>query len=270
MDTFLQTLRQPPPVLVAGLILIYFLAALLVSWLARRIVQRLLALRIIFPSRRYMSRERQQTLVGLVSSLVTLLAFIVAFLAALSLFVEADTLIWVVGLFSAAFGLGARALVADVLAGGRFIFRNTFAIGEKIELTVAGTKVEGTVEEVNVTNTMVRAPTGEVFVVPNGDITVIRNFSRAPYSTVVLRFKVPSDQVLRARETLEAMSQEAADVLAALTEPWKVISTSEELGSQFELTVTGHTPYGKAASLKLEMADLISRRLQEAGIEVKD
>lgn len=270
MNAFLARLSDPGPLLTVALIVLYLAVAVIISLASRHLARRLLGLRILVPGKRNMTPERQQTLVGLIGSLVTLLVFVLAFLSMLSLFVAADTLIWVVGLFSAAFGLGARSFVADVLAGGRFIFRNTFAIGEKVELSVGVATVEGTVEEVNVTNTQVRAPTGEVYVVPNGDITIIRNFSRAPYSTARLRFCVRSEQLLAARATLEALGQEAAAALPELTEPWQVISTADTLSNKMELTVLAHTPYGKAATLKLAMADLIYRRLHAADIELVD
>ena len=104
-----------------------------------------------------MAQSRRTTLESLLGSLISMVAFVVAALGTFSLFVDSERLIWIIGLFSAAFGLGARSLVADILAGTRFIFRNTFAIGEKVELSVGGSAVEGTVEEVNVTNTMLRA-----------------------------------------------------------------------------------------------------------------
>ena len=131
--------------------------------------------------------------------------------------------------------------MADVLAGGRFLFRNTFAIGEKVELIVGATTVEGTVEEVNVTNTMVRSPNGELYVVPNGDISVIRNFSRAPFSSTKIRFSVPSGRLTEALDVLERLGQEAPVLLPDLTEPWQVISTVVTLGAKAEVTVIAYT-----------------------------
>ena len=160
--------------------------------------------------------------------------------------------------------------MADVLAGGRFLFRNTFAIGEKVELVVGATTVEGTVEEVNVTNTLVRSPNGELFVVPNGDISVIRNFSRAPFSSTKIRFSVRSAQLVETLDLLERLGEEALGLLPDLTEPWQVISTSETLGAKSEITVVAHTNFAKAASLRLQIFGLINQRLTEAGIELLD
>jgi hypothetical protein len=43
---------------------------------------------------------------------------------------------------------------------------------------------------VNVRNTLVCAPTGELFTVPNGEIGVVRNFSRANLSAPKIKLNV--------------------------------------------------------------------------------
>lgn len=265
-----QLANTPGWLLVLGALALYFVAALVFSLLSRPLARSIVRVGRRLPGRRVMASPRQKTLESLIASLLTLLAFIAAMFGAFSLFVDSERLIWIIGLFSAAFGLGARALVADVLAGARFIFRNTFAIGEKVELSVAGVTVEGNVEEVNVTNTLVRAPSGEAYVVPNGDISVIRNFSRAPYSNARICVFVKSEHLSRALVALNALSTTAGDALAELIEPFQVLSTSDTLGNKVELTIMAHCAYAKAASVKLRLMDLVYRQLREAGVEVLD
>ncbi len=251
-----------------GGIAIYFLFAVLASLLSRYLARPFVALGRRLPGKRAMAQPRQKTLESLIGSLISLVAFIVAVLGTFSLFVDSERLIWIVGLFSAAFGLAARSLVADILAGTRFIFRNTFAIGEKVELTVGGATVEGTVEEVNVTNTLLRAASGELYVVPNGDIMVIRNFSRAPYSSARVRLVVNSEELGKAIAVLEEMSESASQWLPELVEPFQVLSTSDSMSNKVELTVMAHCSFAKAATIKLRLMDLIYRRLREAGVEL--
>ncbi len=254
-----------------AIIAAYFVLALLLSLLSRRIARRILGLgHTMLPRRARASAERRQTLEGLISSLISFVAVAIAIIATLSLFVEPGTLLWIVGLFSAAFGLGARGLVSNVLYGASFIFRNTFTIGEKVEITIGMVTVEGIIEEVNLTNTLVRAPTGELYVVPNGDIGVIRNFSRAPFSAARIKITVRTEELTRTLELLRQLAPEAVSLLPDLTEPWQVLSTSEAMGNKTELTVMAHTAFGKAASLKLHIFDLIHRRLHEAGIALVD
>ncbi len=265
-----QVTDTPGVLLILAAIALYFLTALVLSLLSRRLARPIVALSRRLPGRRLMSPSRQKTLESLIASLITLIAFVAAMLGTFSLFVNSERLIWIIGLFSAAFGLGARAVVADILAGARFIFRNTFAIGEKVELSVAGVTVEGTVEEVNVTNTLVRAQSGEAYVVPNGDISVIRNFSRAPYSSARIRVAVKSEHLARSLDALEALSAGVRDHLADLIEPFQVLSTSDTLGNKVELTIMAHCAYARAATVKLRLMDLVYRQLRDAGVDVMD
>jgi len=253
-----------------GIIAAYFLVAVLISLLARYLARPLVALGRWLPGKRGMAQSRRTTLESLIGSLISMVAFVVAALGTFSLFVEPERLIWIIGLFSAAFGLGARSFVADILAGTRFIFRNTFAIGEKVALSVGGNAVEGTVEEVNVTNTMLRAASGESYVVPNGDIMVIRNFSRAPYSSARVKFVVNSAELGKTITVLEETSEKGGQTLPELIEPFQVFSTSESMGNKVELTVMAHCSFAKAATIRLRLMDLIYRRLREAGVELLD
>lgn len=265
-----QVSDTPGVLLILGAIALYFVAALVFSLVARRLARPVVLLARRLPGHRVMSPLRQKTLESLIASLISLIAFIIAMFGIFSLFVNSERLIWIIGLFSAAFGLGARALVADILAGTRFIFRNTFAIGEKVELNVAGVSVEGTIEEANVTNTLVRAQSGEAFVVPNGDISVIRNFSRAPYSSARIQFFVKSEQLSRALDALDAISSTIGTALPEVIEPFQVLSTSDMMGNKVQLTIMAHCGYARAATVKLRLMDLVYQQLRKAEVEVVD
>jgi small conductance mechanosensitive channel len=260
----------PEPLVNAAVIAAYLLGAILVSLLSRKIARPLVLLGRRVPGKPAMAPSRQRTLESLIASLISLLAFVIALFGAFSFFVDSERLIWIVGLFSAAFGLGARSLVADILAGMRFIFRNTFTIGEKVELAVGGIKVEGTVEEVNVTNTLVRATSGEANIVPNGDIVVITNFSRAPYSSAKIKVFVRSAQLGAALDALAAAAVDAKEDFPDILEPFQVLSTSDSMSNKVELTIMAHCLYAKAATVKLRLMEMVYRRLTEVGVEVMD
>ena len=118
----------------------FFLLAWLLSRLAGILSRRVIRLGGLASQR---SRpERQKTLYGLVQGIITVTFFIVAVLLSLSQFVETTTLVWMIGLFGAGFGLSARPLISDVMAGTSFIFEDTFAVGEKVEML----DIEGIIE----------------------------------------------------------------------------------------------------------------------------
>lgn len=245
-------------------------AAFLVAWIfhlfSGRLARRLVTFNRFTAEGRRLRPERRRTLSGLLSNAISLAAFTAAILFSVGYFVGAETLVWVVGLFSAAFGLGARPLVNDFLAGLSFIFEDTFDVGEKVEIL----DVEGVIEKVTLRVTHLRAPTGELYVIPNGDIRVIRNFSRGRFSSVTVRVKVPAGDLNRTLELLEGLGEEAVVVLPGLLEPWQILSESGALGENTELTLLTRARFGYAAEMRLRLLAFIQERLSEAGITLAD
>lgn len=213
--------------------------------------------------------ERRKTVEALASSAISLLAFVLAAVFVLSRYVAPDTLIWVVGLFSAAFGFAARPVVSDWMAGLSFIFRDTFDVGDKVEFMIMGASVpiEGVIERINVSDCVLRAPTGETFTVPNGEIRVVRNFTRGAFSGVRLKLLVPVADLARALPTLEALAEEAPALLPDLLEPWRLIATDTPVGDKAELMLIARSRHGEGAQLKLDILALLQARLTEAGIK---
>ena len=243
---------------------LYFALAWFVHRLAGRISRSLVRISKLTQKSRRPSLERQQTLQSLVSSAISLAAFLLAFLMAAALFVEVSTLIWMVGLLSAGFGLSARPLISDLFAGVGFIFEDTFAVGEKVE--VLG--LEGVIEAINLRTTWMRSPTGELYVIPNGEIRTIRNFSRGLFSPLSLTLRMSSANLGKALPILEALGKEAVLLLPNLLEPWQVISPSGVIGLQTELELVARARFGKAAEMLPRLLALVQEHLQEAGVEL--
>ncbi len=247
---------------ILGLILI----GAAVAWFSRRLARLFVRFNRLGPRRRRPDVQREETLVRLYASLLTAVAIGVVVMLILRLFIDASQIIWVIGLFSAGFGLGARVLVADLIAGGGYIGRNTFAIGEKVEFVVGATKVEGIVEDVNMRSTLVRSTTGEVYTVPNGEIGIIRNFSRGQFSGAEWKVSVPTTQLALAIETLNRLGVEADAAFQCLIDPWTVLMTDATISSTTTLTLVAHFEYGQAAAFKPRVAAYIYDGLAAAGI----
>ena len=235
----------------------------LTSW---RLAGRLVNLNRFASDERRTSPERKRTLQGLIANAISLLAFISAIIFSISRFVDAQTIVWMVGLFSAAFGLGARPLVNDFLAGASFIFEDTYDVGEKVEIL----GVEGVIERVTLRVTIMRAPSGELLVVPNGDVRIVRNYSRGRFSTVTLKVKVAAEDLKRTLELLEGIGEEAVMSLPNLLEPWQIISESGAIGERTELTLVTKARFGHAAELRPRLLAFVQQRLAEQDITLSD
>ncbi len=243
-------------------IIIFYLIAWLFSFITRRIARWWMKLRRISDRIQKSRLERRKTLEGLWCNAINFIAYIVATLASLSLFVDFDTLVWVVGLFSAAFGLSARPIISDYLTGIGFIFEDTFAVGEKVEIL----EMEGVIEAINLRNTWMRSSSGELYMIPNGEIRVVRNFSRGKFSAANVSIKIAAEDFGRCLSLLEELGQEAVASLPNLLEPWQVISIDGAIGQHAELNLLAKARFGKAAEMRPRLLALVQDQLSEAGI----
>ncbi len=243
-------------------IALFYLAAWMIHRLSRVIARRLVRLSRLTPKGREIRPERRETLRAMFASVISFVAVVAATIASVGRFVTFDTLVWVVGLFSAAFGLSARPLISDVLAGIGLIFEDTFAVGEKVEIL----GVEGIIEAVNLRTTFLRAPTGELYILPNGEIRVVRNFSRGRFSIVKVTLKIAAADINNALAVLEELGDEAVVLLPNLLEPWQVLSESGVIGQQMELTLMAKARFGQAAEMRPRLLAVVQDRLSENDI----
>lgn len=265
MTRFLDFLQSYPWVEIAFKILAFFILAVFIQRISGWLVKPVSAILRLRPGKTHRP-ERRETLKSLLASGIGMMAYIIAGIASVGLFVSADTLVWIVGLFSAAFGLAARPLISDIMTGVGFIFEDTFAVGEKVELL----EIEGVVEAINLRTSLLRAPSGELFVIPNGEIRTIRNFSRGRFSTTNIHMKIPAADLSKALPILENLGREAVLLLPNLLETWQVISVEGVLGQQTELTILAKARFGMAAEMRPRLLALIQEKLTEAGIQPVD
>lgn len=248
-------------------ITIAFAIALLVRRISRFLAKPFVRLGQFASRKKIMSDERRQTLRGLFASIISFFAFTLALFFALSRFIDTNTLVWVAGLFSAAFGLGARPLVSDFLSGVGFLFEDTFDVGEKVEIH-AGVTVEGVIEMVNLRTTLIRAPEGEIYTVPNGEIRVVRNFSRGIFSIARITLHVAAEDLQRTLEQLENMAEDAVLHLPNLLEPWHVYSETGALGANTQLTIVAKARFGRAADMRPRLLTFVQERLTHENIHL--
>ena len=115
-------------------IAIIFIIAWVIRWLSNLLSSVYLVFYQLSPRHKNLSIERRNTLQGLFASIIRFTAVAAAVVGSVALFIEAETLIWVIGLFSAAFGFGARPIISDIMAGLAFMAEDNFAVGDKVEI----------------------------------------------------------------------------------------------------------------------------------------
>jgi small conductance mechanosensitive channel len=125
-------------------------------------------------------------------SLVTLLYVVVIVLVMVRLDVPLTAIVAPATVAGVALGFGAQRMVQDLMGGMFVIAERQYGYGDVIRVLSPGstTGVLGTVEDVTLRITRLRTPSGELLVVPNGDIRQVVNLSR-DWARAVIDVPVP-------------------------------------------------------------------------------
>jgi len=115
---------------------------------------------------------------------------------------------------------------------------------------------------------LVRSPTGELFTLPNGEIRIVRNFSRGKFSNANISLFVSPQDVGHATEVLKDLGTEIFSQMDDLLEPYQVVGSNNLSGSKVEIIVAAKAAYGRAADLRLRLMDRIQERLHSENIEL--
>jgi len=128
------------------------------------------------------SRQRARTLGGLFRTTTTVAVYVLALLLALGeIGFDLGPLIAGAGIVGFAVGFGAQSMVSDIIAGIFILVEDQYAEGDWVDLGDAS----GTVEGVNLRTTVLRDIAGSQWVVPNGEIRQVCNFSQDFGKTVL-------------------------------------------------------------------------------------
>ncbi|GIO23975.1 mechanosensitive ion channel family protein [Oceanobacillus sp. J11TS1] len=202
------------------IVMIVFLAWLVVR-VFRKIVDKLFVQRRSGPIR--IPKRREDTLTKLIKNVVAYVVYFMAIVMVLQVFnFQIGPLLAGAGVAGLAIGFGAQNLVRDVISGFFIIFEDQFAVGDYI--STAG--VEGTVDEIGLRTSKIVSWTGELNIVPNGNITQVINYS-ARNGLAVVDVNVPYESDVA---QVEKIIQEVAETLPDKYE--FILSVPEVIGVQ--------------------------------------
>jgi small-conductance mechanosensitive channel len=171
--------------MVALRIAFIILLAVVVVRVGKIIIRRLFKIQVKGPLRQ--SERREKTLLKLLENALSYVVYFSAILAILSEFIiDIRGLLAGAGVLGLAVGFGAQSLVKDVITGFFILFEDQFSVGDYVKIGTA----EGVVEEIGLRTTKIKSFTGEIYILPNGTISQVVNFSMKN-SLSIVDVKVP-------------------------------------------------------------------------------
>ncbi|MCG8402329.1 MAG: mechanosensitive ion channel family protein [Firmicutes bacterium] len=228
-----------------------------------------LAIKQIFQRREFkddlIESRRAQTLEVLLRSMLTYIVFFLAALTILQIFnVNTSAILASAGILGLAVGFGAQNLVKDVLSGFFILFENQFNVGDYVE--TAG--VVGTVEEVGLRTCKIRQWTGELHVIPNGEITRVTNYNRGPMLALVTVGIAYEEDIDQAIDVMQQECARASREIDTILDTPLVQGVTELADSSVNIRTIAPTKPGEHWAVERELLRRFKYALDRAGIEI--
>jgi moderate conductance mechanosensitive channel len=173
----------------------------------------------------------------------------------------------VIGAAIVALGIGARSLVADVLAGLAIVFEDQFAVGETIQV---GT-IAGKVEQLTLRRTVMRDARGAVVTLGNSEIRSVANVSRdwsAAIVDITVGVEEPLERALQALETASSALRADAAWSQAIVDGPRVLGVQDYGRSGPTLRVQVRTTPLRQDEVARELRRRIQMEFQRHRIEI--
>jgi moderate conductance mechanosensitive channel len=133
--------------------------------------------------------QRVRTIAGVLDTISFLLIVVGAIVYVMVIWgIPITPLVAGLGVVGVAVGFGAQDFVKDVIAGFFVLLEDQYAIGDVVEIAGVG----GTVEEIQLRTTVLRALDGAMHHVPNGEVRVASNLT-PDYGRIVVDVGVTYD-----------------------------------------------------------------------------
>ncbi|MDM5335665.1 mechanosensitive ion channel family protein [Ureibacillus composti] len=230
----------------------------LVILIGKKLITRIFGLRMKTPINQ--SERRSKTIVKLLHSVLSYVVYFSAIIAILSaLKIQVMGLLAGAGIAGLAIGFGAQSLVKDVITGFFIILEDQFGVGDYIRLNAA----EGTVVEIGLRTTKIIGSTGEQYIIPNGLITDVINYS-VNNSKAIIDMQVGIDADIEKVENL------VTDYLNTLPEQFEELITvpsflgvQNVVGTEVTIRIIAETKplqhYGIARVIRRDVKDLLDK-----------
>jgi moderate conductance mechanosensitive channel len=165
-----------------------------------------------FYARRFVSRfiPRVSTYAGITKSVAGVIIFLALLLEILNVWhVNIVPALGAAGVLGVIIGVGAQAIVRDVLTGIFFLFEDAFDVGDGVELVTTNGTIQGVVDKVSLREVRLIDDRGHLTSVPYGSIVYTSNATRLPLR-LTIDFTVPlKDQIGALRKQLASIAEDA-------------------------------------------------------------
>ena len=263
---FWQALEWQQIALSVIIVFIQILLALIIFFIVKRVGR--YVIEKIF--KRYMKEKhlvpnRLNTLYKLSKNIFNAVLYFFLVYAILELIgIPVGTLVASAGVIGLALSLGAQGFVADIVNGFMILLEKQIDVGDVVEIS----GISGTVEDVNLKTTQVKDFDGTLHFIPNREITIISNRSRADMRVMIQIRLYPSTNLQDVRKVLEKVNQAAVPEYDEITIEPAEISFVPVGPGQLAAQVIMYTKAGTQYGMRNVFYEKYVDALREAGVDL--
>ncbi len=212
-----------------------------------------------------LERQRRLTIIPLIQSALKYLIYFSAGVAILyTIEIDATPILAGAGLLGLAVSLGAQGIVNDVVNGFFILFENYYLVGDFIETNGAS----GFVEAIELRTTRIRNPAGHVYIVRNGDVAKIVNYSKT-YVYAVVQVGVDYDSNLdKVYRIIEEVGKQLQQVNPDVVEPTRVDGLDNFGESDLTIRTVTKVKPGKHLPVQRVFRKMLKSAFDREGIEI--
>ena len=209
-------------------------------------------------------KARKARVKSLQSVLMSASMFVMTFIAAVMLLqavgINVVSLLTAAGVAGLAIGFGAQKLVKDIINGFFILMEDQYGVGDYVTIGA----VTGVVEDLGMRTTRIRDNQGKIYILSNGDIVQVCNYSRGTYRLSV-DIAIPSAaDVDKIKSVLNCIGAKLAEDLSdVVRDPFVVEGTLSVSGASVTLRMTGGVSAKYQEDIKMELNERIRKTFAE-------
>lgn len=211
-----------------------------------------------------MTISRANTLGEILKSVIKYTLYFIAIMTILDMFINTASILATAGIGGLAIGFGAQSLVKDMITGFFILLEDQYALGDYVKVG----DCEGIVEELGVRVTKLRDFSGELHIIPNGNIQVVTNRTRGAMRALVEVEIAYEEDVDKAIKVLEKMCLTIKEGNDTILEGPTIIGVTDLGEYGVKLRIVAKTQPMDQWSIEREIRKKVKETLEKENIEI--
>lgn len=209
--------------------------------------------------------KRAKTLMGILKKIVNYTLSFIWIIITLDLFgVNTTSIIATAGIGGLAIGFGAQSLVKDIITGFFILLEDQYSVGDYIQTN----GYDGIVEDLGLRVTKLRAFSGELHIIPNGNIEIVTNNTRGAMRALVQISIAYEEDIDRAMVVLQKACDRIKNSNESILEGPTVVGVANLSEYGVDINVVARTKPMDQWSVERELRKSLKEALNKENIQI--